>query len=257
MKSAPTATATCTFRQLRSTWEQLSIAAKTRRLSHSMSFDSSLLVLAWDAAGVVEAVGPDVTLFKPGDEVFSAGDITRQGANSEFHLIDERIVGTKPKSPDFGSRESKGINMPKPLRVCNIDLSFHAASAAVVNQPATQHVIEVETSAAPHEEAFRRLGANEVDILISAWLPASHRKYLDPIASGITKLTVLYEPYCIWGVPDYIPATEIREGGDLLKPGIAAKMDKVIHGINPGGWHQPLLCRHDRGVQARSVGLRV
>ncbi|MDR5854633.1 zinc-binding alcohol dehydrogenase family protein [Caballeronia sp. LZ062] len=58
-------------------------------------------VLGWDAAGVVEAVGPDVSLFKAGDEVYYAGDITRQGANSEFHLIDERIVGAKPKSLDF------------------------------------------------------------------------------------------------------------------------------------------------------------
>lgn len=58
-------------------------------------------VLGWDAAGVVEAVGPDVTLFKVGDPVYYAGDITRQGANSEFHLIDERIVGAKPKSLDF------------------------------------------------------------------------------------------------------------------------------------------------------------
>ena len=58
-------------------------------------------VLGWDAAGVVEAVGPEVTLFKAGDPVYYAGDITRQGANSEFHLIDERIVGAKPKSLDF------------------------------------------------------------------------------------------------------------------------------------------------------------
>jgi NADPH:quinone reductase len=58
-------------------------------------------VLGWDAAGVVDAVGPDVTLFKVGDPVYYAGDITRAGANSEFHLIDERIVGAKPKSLDF------------------------------------------------------------------------------------------------------------------------------------------------------------
>lgn len=58
-------------------------------------------VLGWDAAGVVEAVGSGATLFKPGDEVFYAGDLTRQGTNSEFHLVDERIVGTKPKSLDF------------------------------------------------------------------------------------------------------------------------------------------------------------
>ena len=58
-------------------------------------------VLGWDAAGVVEAVGPDATLFRPGDPVYYAGSVTRQGANSEFHLVDERIVGAKPKSLDF------------------------------------------------------------------------------------------------------------------------------------------------------------
>ena len=55
-------------------------------------------VLGWDAAGVVEAVGSDVTLFGVGDEVFYAGDMTRPGANSELHAVDERIVGHKPRS---------------------------------------------------------------------------------------------------------------------------------------------------------------
>jgi zinc-binding alcohol dehydrogenase family protein len=58
-------------------------------------------VLGWDAAGTVEAVGKEVALFKPGDAVYYAGDITRAGSNSEFHLVDERIVGRKPKSLDF------------------------------------------------------------------------------------------------------------------------------------------------------------
>jgi zinc-binding alcohol dehydrogenase family protein len=58
-------------------------------------------VLGWDAAGVVEAVGPEVTLFKPGDAVFYAGSITRPGANSEYHLVDERIAGRKPASLGF------------------------------------------------------------------------------------------------------------------------------------------------------------
>ena len=58
-------------------------------------------VLGWDAAGVVEAAGSEATLFKPGDAVYYAGDVTRPGSNSEFHLVDERIVGRKPKSLDF------------------------------------------------------------------------------------------------------------------------------------------------------------
>jgi NADPH2:quinone reductase len=58
-------------------------------------------ILGYDAAGIVDAVGPDVTLFKVGDEVFYAGSIQRQGTNSEFHLVDERIVGRKPKTLSF------------------------------------------------------------------------------------------------------------------------------------------------------------
>ena len=56
------------------------------------------LVLGWDAAGVVDAIGAAVAMFKPGDKVFYAGDITRPGSNSEFHLVDERIVGHRPRS---------------------------------------------------------------------------------------------------------------------------------------------------------------
>jgi zinc-binding alcohol dehydrogenase family protein len=58
-------------------------------------------VLGWDAAGTVQAVGPQVTLFKPGDAVYYAGDVTRAGANSELHVVDERIVGRKPARLDF------------------------------------------------------------------------------------------------------------------------------------------------------------
>lgn len=58
-------------------------------------------VLGWDAAGVVRATGPDASLFKPGDRVWFAGSIARQGSNSELQLVDERIVGKMPASLDF------------------------------------------------------------------------------------------------------------------------------------------------------------
>ena len=58
-------------------------------------------ILGWDAAGVVEAVGPECKLFKPGDKVYYAGSITRPGCNSEFHLVDERIVGLMPEKLSF------------------------------------------------------------------------------------------------------------------------------------------------------------
>lgn len=60
-------------------------------------------VLGWDAVGIVREVGKQVTLFQPGDEVFYAGAIDRPGCYSEFHLVDERIVGRKPSSLDAAS----------------------------------------------------------------------------------------------------------------------------------------------------------
>jgi NADPH:quinone reductase len=58
-------------------------------------------VLGWDVAGTVVAVGSEVTLFKAGDAVYYAGSIVRDGANSEFHVVDERIVGRKPATLGF------------------------------------------------------------------------------------------------------------------------------------------------------------
>jgi NADPH2:quinone reductase len=71
--------------------------------AHSAPPADEVKVLGWDAAGIVKAIGPDVTLFKPGDEVYYAGVINRPGSNAEFHLVDERIVGRKPKSLDFAA----------------------------------------------------------------------------------------------------------------------------------------------------------
>jgi NADPH2:quinone reductase len=65
--------------------------------------EAQLKVLGYDAAGVVESVGDAVTLFKPGDAVYYAGSITRPGSNAQFQLVDERIVGPKPKTLDFAA----------------------------------------------------------------------------------------------------------------------------------------------------------
>jgi NADPH:quinone reductase len=60
--------------------------------------ESSPRVIGWDASGVVQAVGEGVTLSKVGDPVYYAGDITRPGSNAQFQLVDERIVGHKPRT---------------------------------------------------------------------------------------------------------------------------------------------------------------
>ena len=91
--------------------------------------------------------------------------------------------------------------MTGPVRVGHIDLSFHDAAAGEVERILIAHGHEIERTAAPHEELFGRMGRGEVDVLVSAWLPTSHGRYLAPIADNVHEVTVLYEPYCIWAYP--------------------------------------------------------
>ncbi|GGW44331.1 zinc-binding alcohol dehydrogenase family protein [Arenibacter certesii] len=55
-------------------------------------------IIGWDAVGTVEEVGSKTSKFKVGDQVYYAGDITRNGSNAEYQLVDERIVGSKPQN---------------------------------------------------------------------------------------------------------------------------------------------------------------
>lgn len=124
--------------------------------------------------------------------------------------------------------------MTTTLRVGHIDLSFHDAASREVEKVLIRHGHEVVRTSAPHEEMFKRLGRGEIDILCSAWLPASHGGYLAPFEEQVIKLTVLYEPYCIWGVPDYVPAEDLANVADLLREPSLSRMDRLIQGINPG-----------------------
>lgn len=74
------------------------VDTKVRKIS---PVDQRIKILGWDAAGVVSAVGDNVTLFSPGDRVWYAGALNRQGSNAEFQLVDERIVGRCPNNIPF------------------------------------------------------------------------------------------------------------------------------------------------------------
>ncbi|MCE3043952.1 zinc-binding alcohol dehydrogenase family protein [Legionella sp. 16cNR16C] len=70
----------------------------TKVRSRTQPENSPYKILGWDAVGIVKDIGSKVSLFKKGDTVWYAGDLTRPGCNSEFHLIDERIAALKPHS---------------------------------------------------------------------------------------------------------------------------------------------------------------
>ncbi|MCA8878894.1 MAG: zinc-binding alcohol dehydrogenase family protein [Rhodobacteraceae bacterium] len=75
------------------------VDTKVRRRAGAEGYEWK--VLGYDAAGVVAVTGEEVSGFRPGDEVWYSGSIARQGTNSEFHLVDERIVGRKPRTLSF------------------------------------------------------------------------------------------------------------------------------------------------------------
>lgn len=79
----------------------ISVNPVDTKVRNNIAPESGIKVIGYDAAGIVKQVGSEVQNFKPGDEVFYAGDLSRPGTNSEFHAVDERIAGRKPKSLDF------------------------------------------------------------------------------------------------------------------------------------------------------------
>lgn len=116
------------------------------------------------------------------------------------------------------------------------DLSFHHTTASLVTNVLKSMGFDVERIFSPHQENFEKLKTGEVDMLSSAWLPSSHGIYKADVekVAPLTELGLHYEPYALWGVPDYVPVEAVSEVADLLKPEVVKKMIPKIQGINPG-----------------------
>ncbi|GAM56732.1 zinc-containing alcohol dehydrogenase [Vibrio ishigakensis] len=78
--------------------ESISVNPVDTKIRGNVAPESGYKIVGWDAVGTVEQVGEDVSLFQVGDKVWYAGDLTRQGSNAEFQLVDERIVSKAPVS---------------------------------------------------------------------------------------------------------------------------------------------------------------
>lgn len=74
----------------------ISVNPVDTKIRANVAPENGVKVLGWDAVGIVKAIGDSVSLFNVGDRVFYAGDLSRQGSNAQFQLVDERIVGRAP-----------------------------------------------------------------------------------------------------------------------------------------------------------------
>lgn len=123
-------------------------------------------------------------------------------------------------------------NGSRVIRLGVTDLSFHRATAAIVALVLQRLGLTVERQYALHEVNFERLREGSIDMLASAWLPCSHGVYRQTVAAR--ELGLHYQPYALWGVPDYVSEADVASIEDLLKPEVRARMHPQIRGIGLG-----------------------
>jgi NADPH2:quinone reductase len=184
--------------------------------------DGGWRVLGWDAAGIVTAVGPEARLFKPGDAVFYAGDLRRQGTNAELHLVDERIVGRKPQTLNWAEAAAlpltaitawetlvDRLDVKKPVpgvtpALLVIGGAGGVASIAIQLARQLTDLIVIGTASRPETERWvRDLGAHHV---------VDHR---NPLAAEVAALGV--------GAPGFVFSTtrtdaHLKEIAELIAP---------------------------------------
>ncbi|MDH0864346.1 glycine betaine ABC transporter substrate-binding protein [Mitsuaria sp. GD03876] len=141
----------------------------------------------------------------------------------------------------------------RPLRLGVIDLSFHRASAGVVAEVLRAGGVPVELVVDVHERIYDRLRRGEIDMAVSAWLPGSHGDYIRGLDNDLLRLGVLYQPYALWGVPDYVPVEILDTIGDLRRDDVRAAITvKRIQGIGPGAgisrFSREIMQRYDLGA---------
>lgn len=115
-----------------------------------------------------------------------------------------------------------------------IDLSFHKVTAGIFHNVLEYCGYEIELIYKPHEEMFLAQRNQDIDLLISAWLPGSHDKYLNLYKDDVKLFTTIYEPYCIWAIPDYLANKGVSSIEDLKNPLFSQIIDKEINGIGMG-----------------------
>jgi len=210
-------------------------------------------ILGWDAAGVVEAVGPHaVGKFAPGDEVYYAGDLTRPGCNAEFQCVDSRLVSHKPKSYDFAAAaalplctltawellfERMGVaeqsNPGTPLLVINgaggvgsalIPLARHAGLEVVATASRSESIAWCEKLGANavinHHEPLRPqcelLGYREFPLIANLFDPAVHWAQTADLLAPFGTLGLIVEPSAPLHLGDPLKAKSARIAWEFM-----------------------------------------
>jgi len=127
-----------------------------------------------DGAGVVDAVGPDVTAWKAGDRVYYHGDMTKRGAFAEYAVTSAATAALIPEGVSFAEAASiptagltayQALNRKMHLSAGRT-LLVHAGAGGVggfaVQYAASIGARVIATASRANHEYVRSLGAEEV-----------------------------------------------------------------------------------------------
>jgi NADPH2:quinone reductase len=221
-------------------------------------------VLGYDGAGVVEDVGPNASsLWKKGDEVWYAGNVTRNGSNSQYTLVDGRIVGRKPKNLDWVNSaafplvvltayellvEKMGIQKNDDGGLLIVNAAGGVGSVAVQLAARVLGVTNVIATASRKEtiDWVKKLGATHV---------INHREPLEPqiknLGLTVKYVALFYDPDAY--IPQVIPFIQpFGKIGSILSPQKANFLGAHMKSITI--YFESMFAKSMNGVNPESQG---
>lgn len=198
-------------------------------------------VIGWDAVGVVQTVGEQVTLFQPGDRVYYAGDFKRPGSNSQYQLVDERLVGLAPAKLNNAQAAAMPLTtltaweaLFEKMQLTMNPTDNQGQTILIINGAGGVGSIAIQlaklagltviaTASRPETSAWvKQQGAdivlNHREDLVSAWRAQKQGKYVDMIL-GLSNLDAHWDEIADLIKPDgrIVSITENRQPIDLQR----------------------------------------
>src|ERR1700678_195890 len=132
------------------------------------------------------------------------------------------------------TRTSVGATDQPILRLGVIDESFYEVVGNVVAQTLERQGYKVNLSRGSHTDIYGAIGRGDIDLCVAFWLPDGHATQWKALGERVAEVVTLYDgAHFFWGVPSYVPASEVSTISDLRKLSVAARMDHTIHGLAP------------------------
>ena len=213
----------------------------------SLGRSETPVVLGYDAAGIVEEVGPEVSTLAVGDEVYYAGDITRQGSNAELQAVDERIVAGRPGSLSFAEAAALPLTsitawgdavraLPAERRLAGTLLIVGAAGRRLDNDPAGQ---AAHRAGGPGDRDAARVNRLGVRARRRPRRRPPRPGRLGPSSHGVDEVDYIFSPHSRDNIEAY--AEIIRPFGEITAIDEPEGLDLLALKSKSVTWHWELM----------------